>query len=154
VGQRSQNTGEDRGYRIDSGKDLWKRYSLKKAGRQYQVIVTLDDKEVGKLFIDLTEPALNHAVFGFEDGSLRCFFPGSTMDIRADRPPHLVALSTNVHQNAGVGIYLSGPGLKTRPVQFKVPLVPDTKAAGYQLIVRRGEMTLGFIDINPLIGNE
>jgi len=36
VGQRSQNTGEDRGYRINSGKDLWKRYSLKKKGRQYR----------------------------------------------------------------------------------------------------------------------
>jgi len=53
VGNKQNNTGEDRGYVINTGKDLWKRYSLNKKGKKYQVIVTYDDKIVGKLFVDL-----------------------------------------------------------------------------------------------------
>jgi hypothetical protein len=162
VGQRSQNTGEDRGYRIHSGKDLWKRYSLKKAGKRYQVIVTLEDQEVGKLFVDLAEPELKHAIFGFADGSLRCFFPGSTMDIDPAAAPHLVALATNISKNNDVQAYLSGPGLeKNRRVKFKTPLFPAEQSSApvngeeaYRLIVRRGKVPMGFININPFNGHE
>jgi hypothetical protein len=161
VGQRSHNTGEDRGYRINSGKDLWKRYSLKKAGRQYQVIVTLEDKKVGKLFIDLAQPELKHAIFGFADGSLRCFFPGSTLDINTAKPPHLVALETNVSQNTDVRAYLSGPGSGARRIKLKAPLFPETATARaangddvYRLVVRRGKIPMGFININPFNGHE
>jgi len=161
VGQRSKNTGEDRGYRINSGKDLWKRYSLKKAGRRYQVIATLDDKEVGKLFIDLAQPELKHAIFGFADGSLRCFFPGSTLDVNTARPPHLVALETNFDRTADVRAYLSGPGLKARRIKFKAPLFPETATAGvangddlYRLVLHRGNVPMGYININPFNGHE
>jgi len=157
VGQRSLNTGEDRGYRINSGKDLWKRYSLKKKGRQYQVIVTLEDEEVGRLFIDLAEPEFKHAIFGFADGSLRCFIPGSTIDVSPDAPPQLVALATNINQNTGVRAYLSGPGVKARRIKFKTPLfsdqaTPEATATDntYRLVVRRGKVSMGFININPL----
>ena len=157
VGQRSQNTGEDRGYRINSGKDLWKRYSLKKKGRKYQVIVTLEDEEVGKLFIDLAEPEFKHAIFGFADGSLRCFTAGSTMEVSPHEPPQLVALATNIDQNNGVRAYLSGPGVKAQRIKFKTPLFSDQAIPGappaentYRLVVRRGKVSMGFININPL----
>ena len=58
VGNKQNNTGEDRGYVINTGKDLWKRYSLDKKGKKYQVIVTYNDKAVGKLFVDLQESVL------------------------------------------------------------------------------------------------
>ncbi|MCP3951963.1 MAG: hypothetical protein GY697_07060 [Desulfobacterales bacterium] len=161
VGQQSQNTGEDRGYRINSGKDLWKRYSLKKAGRQYQIIVTLEDREVGKLFIDLGTPVLKHVIFGFTDGSLRCFLPGSTMDINPGRLPHLVTLVTNIDQNTGVRAYLSGPGLKDRRIKARAPLFPEAETIAavngmeaYRLTVRRGKIPMGFININSLDGHE
>ena len=56
VGNKQNNTGEDRGYIINTAEDLWKRYSLNKKGRTYQVVVTYEDKTVGKLFIDLKKP--------------------------------------------------------------------------------------------------
>jgi len=40
VGNKQNNTGEDRGYVIDTGKDLWKRYSKDKAGKVYLIVVT------------------------------------------------------------------------------------------------------------------
>ncbi|NOX34367.1 MAG: hypothetical protein GXP56_11650 [Deltaproteobacteria bacterium] len=54
VGNLHNNGGEDRGYLIDTSKDvLMERYSLGKKGRHYYVLTTLNGKEVGKIFIDI-----------------------------------------------------------------------------------------------------
>ncbi|MDL1963008.1 MAG: hypothetical protein LWW98_01505, partial [Deltaproteobacteria bacterium] len=53
VGNKQNNTGEDRGYIVNTAEDLLERYSLKKKGKTYQVIVTYKEKTVGKLFINL-----------------------------------------------------------------------------------------------------
>jgi hypothetical protein len=54
VGNPDSNDGEDRGYVIDPSENvLMPRYSLRKKGRQYCVVTTLNEKEVGKLFIDI-----------------------------------------------------------------------------------------------------
>ena len=55
VGNKSFNSGEDRGYPIDTGKKgvLMHRYSRDKKGRHYHVLTTLEGKEAGKLYIDI-----------------------------------------------------------------------------------------------------
>jgi hypothetical protein len=54
VGNSSVNTGEDRGYVIDTGAGvLMLRYSLEKKGRHYYVVATLAGNEVGKIYIDI-----------------------------------------------------------------------------------------------------
>ncbi len=156
VGNRVNNSGEDRGYPIDSSKDLWKRYSLHKQGRRYQVIVTLAEKEVGKLFIELEEPLLKHVIFSFDDGSLRCFFPGNTIDTRVAGALHMVALSTNIRENQGVSAYLSAPEKKSRRVDLKAPLFADVSDPGtaydpiaYRLEFRRGNIEMGTLTLAP-----
>ncbi len=53
VGNSQNNTGEDRGFIIDTGKDvLMKQYSINKQDKHYYIVTSLNDKEVGKLFID------------------------------------------------------------------------------------------------------
>lgn len=54
VGNSNNNSGEDRGYTIHiSEGTLMKRYSVDNKGRRYQVITTLDGKEVGEIHIDI-----------------------------------------------------------------------------------------------------
>jgi hypothetical protein len=54
VGNSRNNSGEDRGYLIDTGKKvLMKRYSVNKKDQHYYVLTTLNGKEVGKIFIDI-----------------------------------------------------------------------------------------------------
>ncbi len=54
VGNLMNNNGEDRGYIIDTSKKvLLKKYSLNKEGHLYQVLTTLNGKEVGKIFINI-----------------------------------------------------------------------------------------------------
>ncbi len=55
VGNKVSNTGEDRGYLIDTKKDvLMKRYSLNKKGKRFYIVTTLDNKELSRLYIRLT----------------------------------------------------------------------------------------------------
>ena len=54
VGNNSINTGEDRGYMIDTGASvLITRYSLEKKGKHYYVVATLGGNEVGRIYIDI-----------------------------------------------------------------------------------------------------
>ncbi|MBU1341976.1 MAG: succinylglutamate desuccinylase/aspartoacylase family protein [Proteobacteria bacterium] len=58
IGNLHNNNGEDRGYVIDTSEgSLLTRYSLKKKGRQYYVLTTLNGKEVGKIFVDIQSQA-------------------------------------------------------------------------------------------------
>ena len=57
VGKRSVNTGEDRGYLIDTAKDLWVKYSVKGEGAEYPIIVKQGDKKIGEVFIKIRKPA-------------------------------------------------------------------------------------------------
>ncbi len=53
VGNHRNNNGEDRGYVIDTAKNLlMKKYSINKQDKHYYIYTSLNDKEVGKLFID------------------------------------------------------------------------------------------------------
>jgi len=47
------NTGEDRGYLIDTGNLYWKKYSLYGMGKVYPIVVTRGAKEVAKAFLRL-----------------------------------------------------------------------------------------------------
>ena len=54
VGNHSRNDGEDRGYVIDTGKNvLLPRYSLQKQGKQYLIVTTLNGKEVGRIYVEI-----------------------------------------------------------------------------------------------------
>ncbi len=56
VGNTSRNTGEDRGYLIDTGKNVFMtRYSVHKKGQQYLIKTTLKDKEISRLYIHINK---------------------------------------------------------------------------------------------------
>ena len=58
VGNNNHNSGEDRGFLIDTSKGvLMKRYSMDKKGKHYYVLTSLNKKEVGKIFIDIQPQA-------------------------------------------------------------------------------------------------
>ncbi len=58
VGNNNHNSGEDRGFLIDTSKGvLMKRYSMEKKGKHYYILTSLNKKEVGKIFIDIQPQA-------------------------------------------------------------------------------------------------
>lgn len=59
VPKKSINTGEDRGYLVDTAKDLWVKYSVKMQGAEYPVVVKHGDKNIGGIFIKIIMPDNN-----------------------------------------------------------------------------------------------
>lgn len=60
VGDKVNNTGEDRGYLIDTAKDLMKRYSLHNKGEQYQIVISRwnEKNTLARIFIKIVPPKL------------------------------------------------------------------------------------------------
>jgi len=57
VGNRKNNTGEDRGYVIDTGRDLLARYSLHGKRKLYRIVVSQGRETLGEMLVRITEPS-------------------------------------------------------------------------------------------------
>ncbi len=156
VGNTSNNTGEDRGYVVHTGRDLWKRYSLKKKGRYYQVVVTNNGDTFGKLFLELTDPTLKYVVLGNGGGQRHCLAPGASADINVTAPLELFDINTNIISNLGVKAFITDDGSTRRPLAMAKPILlkelmradEEPSACRYRLEVMREKMLLGAITLN------
>ncbi|MEA2014141.1 MAG: M99 family carboxypeptidase catalytic domain-containing protein, partial [Thermodesulfobacteriota bacterium] len=97
VGNSRFNTGEDRGYVINTATDLWKRYSLYKKGRAYQVIVSRNDKDIiGRLFFDI-EPALfEYILLDFNGNDKKWVSNGESIKLKLNDSVKIVDIKSNV----------------------------------------------------------
>jgi hypothetical protein len=57
VGNWKNNTGEDRGYLIDTGRDLLARYSLHGQRKLYRIVVSQGRKTLAEMLVRITEPS-------------------------------------------------------------------------------------------------
>jgi hypothetical protein len=57
VGNWKNNTGEDRGYVIDTCKDLLARYSLHRQRKLYKIVVSQREEILGRMLVKITEPS-------------------------------------------------------------------------------------------------
>jgi hypothetical protein len=161
VGDPHNNTGEDRGYVIDTGKDLWQRYSLEKKGRKYQVVVSNGRDVVDKLFLNLKDPVLKYVVVQAGDNEMRCLVPGDTLRVNADTMLKLFDIHTNIQDNTDVKAFLAGPGFLRRPISIAQSMglkqfqnaAADTKGCQYQIEIERNKLFLGSVTLNCMQEN-
>ena len=150
VGNRRTNTGEDRGYVVDSGSDLWQRYAINPEGTRFQVLTTSGKDLLGRIFIEVTPPRLEYLLIGSGDGRYAPCFPGAvtTLDLRP--PIQLLDVRTNIPGNDGGSVVLKGPGAAglRMPVDLPIRLSvdPDFPAAQeYLMTVWHGGTQLGAV---------
>ena len=62
VGNWKNNTGEDREYLINTGRDLLARYSLHGQNNVYRIVVSKGKEVLGKMLIRITEPSLEYLI--------------------------------------------------------------------------------------------
>ena len=84
VGNRRYNDAEDRGYRVDTSRDLMNWRSLNSDESLYEITVdNLETKEsIGSVYIALDEPAVDYLIVQNESGTTIALKPGSTVDCR------------------------------------------------------------------------
>ncbi|MBW2108820.1 MAG: hypothetical protein JRI36_09170 [Deltaproteobacteria bacterium] len=151
VGNRKVNTGEDRGYVIHTGRDLWKRYSLDGKGKKYQIVVTHGEAVLGRLFVELVEPKLDYVILQVNGGSKHCLYPGDSLPIDRNDTINIVDIKTNVLANAGVCAFLKGRRTRIpmfREAQTVTPslALQDMQYAGnYTIEVERERSVFGSV---------
>ena len=121
VGNPDNNTGEDRGYVIDTAVDLWERYSILKKGKVYQVLVKDKDETVGKLLVKLKEPVLEYVALEHDNGEKNCYFSGETAVINPDKPLKILDVKTNVPENGMITASISNPGTIKKNIEINKP---------------------------------
>lgn len=149
VGNRHNNTGEDRGYVVRTDRDLWKRYSLFKKGLHYQALVIQGQNQLGKLFIDLQAPRLRYVVLSVDGETGRCLAPGEACRIEAGQRVRLVDIQTNVQGNQGIQALIQGPGSARYPIGIEEHLDPLLAAGAAQ----NGEHRIDIFRQDQLLGS-
>ncbi len=156
VGNSSVNTGEDRGFSINTAKDLWPSYSLNKKGKRYQIVTSSKKAVLGKLYVVVNPPVLDYLIIKNGDRGLRCLENGGRISFdssKKDMTIELVDIISNVDNNTGIDVALSGAGDENSILKIGKPLeivVGGEKTPFTRLDVSRyGEM-MGSITINYL----
>ena len=150
VGNLKNNTGEDRGYVIHTGRDLWKRYSLDGEGKQYQVVVLHGETPLGRLFVHLTDPVFDYVILQVSPEVKRCLFPGDSLAIFPKGAIKILDIKTNIPGNAGVQAFLKGRDTNA-PLFFDGEAFPwgggsrdnGHKERQYRIVVQREHIILG-----------
>ncbi len=91
VGNERRNDAEDRGYRIDTAKDLITRFSIDGDGAQYRIEALSGQRVVGTMFVRIGEPKVDYLIVERSDGSHLAFSPGT--DVHLAKPDTLKILS-------------------------------------------------------------
>ncbi|MBW2027833.1 MAG: hypothetical protein JRH06_09180 [Deltaproteobacteria bacterium] len=144
VGERGRNTGEDRGYVIDTGRDLIKRYSLKKRGESYRVLVTRQGKVIGRMRLKLSRPRLDFMVLKVNDRHRLFVSPEDKLHLSRKDTVCLEEIRTNLRGGAD-GIHVSINGHKWRPGEVRrlSDLYHNSRSNLNQAVVKKGSLSLG-----------
>lgn len=154
VGDSSVNTGEDRGYIINTATDLWERYSLYKKGRVYQIIVSRDGKDIiGRLFFDIKPPLFEYMLLSFNGIDKKWVSNGEQVKLKLSDSIKIVDIKSNV-----------APGGLTTVIRGKDASIPirvgeniagtniaallGENPAGCGIRVSRGKIPLALISVN------
>lgn len=131
VGNKRVNTGEDRGYVIDTATDLWERYSLYKKGRVYQTIVSQKNGDIiGRLFFDIEPPLFEYMLLYLNGTDKRWVSNNEQVRLKLEDSIKIVDVKSNV-----------APGGLTMAI----------KGRGGSIPIRMGEPVTG-VKISTLLG--
>jgi len=159
VGPESENTGEDRGCRINTAKDLWPNYSLDRKGLKYQVVTHGENAIIGKLFVELDTPVLNYMLIKTEGQPITCFENGGSIlfgDLKKlGRTLTLVDVISNVEKISNLEIRISSQASGAFPLKINTPIVVGHDmlnnqffSSPHRIEVLRDELLIGSVSIN------
>ena len=145
VGDWKNNTGEDRGYTVDTATDLIKRYSLDNKGEIYQIIASQQDHILGRLLVRIAPPRLHYLILKVNDHRHILLRSEEKVSLSRDDKICLEEIQTNFYSNSD--IHLSINGQKIKPGEVK-RLAKLCASKNNRVEVKRGPLAVGRIFIN------
>jgi len=154
VGNSRVNTGEDRGYIINTATDLWERYSLYRKGRVYQVIVSRDDKDIiGRLFFDIKPPLFEYMLLSFNGIDKKWVSNSESIKLKLSDSMKIIDIKSNVAPG-GLTMVIKGKDASI-PIRVgeniggtKIAALLGEDPAGCSIRVSRGKIPLALMPVN------
>jgi hypothetical protein len=148
VGDWKNNTGEDRGYVIDTGADLIKRYSLHKKGELYTIIASKGDNVIGQMNIRLTPPRMDYLVLKINDSKHIYLRPEDAVSLSKKDKICLQAVQTNLYNKRDIHLSINGHKIKPGEIRELRELCGTSSYLKHQAKVTNGPLVLGRVFIN------
>ena len=148
VGDWKNNTGEDRGYVIDTGADLIKRYSLHKKGELYTVIASKADNVVGRMIVRLTPPQMDYLILKINDHRHVYLRPEDAVSLSRKDKICLQEVQTNLYDKGGIHLSINGQKIKPGEIRKLKELCGSSAYLKHKAKVSKGPHVLGRVFIN------
>jgi hypothetical protein len=148
VGDWKNNTGEDRGYVIDTGADLIKRYSLHKEGELYTIIASKGDNVIGRMIIRLTPPRMDYLILKINNHKHVYLRPEDAVSLSKEDKICLQEVQTNLYNKRDIQLSINGHQIKPGQIRDLEELCGASACLKHQAKVTKGPLVLGRVFIN------
>lgn len=111
VGNKSTNSGEDRGYVIDTANDLMQKYSIDKNGESYPIIASKGDNEIGELKVKLIPPKLNYLSLKINNARHILLGPEDSVTLSLNDKIRMEEVTANLYDNSDISVSINGKNL-------------------------------------------
>lgn len=148
VGDPSNNTGEDRGFTINTGSDLMERFSLDGKGEAYEIVVTQGETLLGRGIVRLASPKVEFVVLRVNGHGHHILKPKSVFSVSREDTICIEEVRTNLSSSDGLSLKINGQTVLPGEVKAVKDLSLASKASDTQLKVEKGSLVLGMIPLN------
>lgn len=145
VGDVQKNTGEDRGFLIDTSGDLMKRFSLRKKGKVYEIIVSKGKEVLGRMAVRLVEPKLDHMVLRVNGHSHHLLRPADTVTVNPTDEICFEAAQTNLFDKHGIHLKINGHRLGLGEVKALKEICRTSGKTRQKVMIKHGPLLLGSV---------
>ena len=150
VGNPEDNRGEDRGYIVDTGKDLLRNWSLDGKGMRYAVAVKKGRREIARMTIRLVQPRLEYVVVQCGEERPVVLQAGENWRLRIGARFTILGARSNAPDDTGLSFQMlndKGRELVLEDDSFVAPSDSWLEGDKLTLAVMRGKVRMGSIGI-------
>jgi hypothetical protein len=148
VGEPNNNTGEDRGFTINTGTDLMERFSLDGKGEAYEIVITQGETILGRAIVKLASPKVDFLVLRVNGHGHHILKPKSAFSVSREDTICIEEIRTNFSTSDGVSLRINGQTVLPGEEKAVRDLYPAAKASDPQLKVEKGSLVLGMITLH------
>jgi hypothetical protein len=148
VGDPSNNTGEDRGFTINTGSDLMERFSLDGKGEAYEIVVNQGETILGRGVVKLASPKVDFLVLRVNGHGHHILKPKSAFSVSREDTICIEEIRTNLSSSDGINLKINGQTVLPGEEKTIKELYPAAKNSDPQLKVEKGSLVLGMITLN------
>lgn len=108
VGDWKSNTGEDRGFIINTATDLIKRYAIDNNKRLYEILASKDKQILGKIYVRLIPAKLKYLLMKINNRRYQLLRAGDSILLCHDDRFRVEEFNTNLSQQDGIHLSING----------------------------------------------